>query len=103
MNNRTPNTTTRGGSFDSATVAAVWQKGQAVQGHDPNVYRKDRCGAWMQRSEHGKTTKYGWEIDHIEPVAQDGTDDLSNLQPLYWENNRHKGDSYPNWSCKVAA
>jgi hypothetical protein len=26
---------------------------------------------------------------------------LNNLQPLQWENNRHKGDNYPNWSCKI--
>lgn len=28
-------------------------------------------------------------------------DDLSNLQPLQWENNRHQGDNYPDWTCKV--
>ena len=55
----------------------------------------------MQRSKYGKTEQWGWEIDHVKPVSQGGTDDLSNLQPLYWENNRHKGDAYPNWECKV--
>ena len=42
--------------------------------------------------------KFGWEIDHIKPVSKGGTDNLSNLQPLYWENNRSKGDKL-DWKC----
>jgi hypothetical protein len=98
---RTPNTRTNGAAFDDATVEAVWRKGTSVAGHDANQYRKDRCGALMQRDQYGKTTQYGWEIDHSRPVSSGGSDDLSNLQPLHWENNRYKGDNYPNWSCKV--
>ena len=30
-------------------------------------------------------------------------DDLSNLQPLQWENNRYKGDDFPHWYCKIRA
>src|SRR5262249_40222310 len=99
---RNPNTTTRGGSFDEATIEAVWRKGTPEPAYAG--FRKDVCGASMQRSRYGDTSSnWGWEIDHIIPVAKGGTDDLSNLQPLQWANNRYKGDSYPNWSCKVAA
>lgn len=96
-------TTRYGGTFDAQTIEAVWRKGQVVSGYDPNIYRKDSCGAWMKRSEYGQTSGHGWEIDHIKPVAHGGGDELSNLQPLYWQNNRHKADNWPNWSCKVAA
>lgn len=96
-------TKTTGFTFDEATIQAVWNKGTAVNGYDAAKYRRDACGAWMQRDQYGQTAKYGWEIDHIKPVSQGGPDDLSNLQPLYWENNRHKSDSYPNWTCKVRA
>jgi hypothetical protein len=40
-----------------------------VPGYDPNQFRKDSCGAWMKRSDYGQTTGYGWEIDHVKPVA----------------------------------
>jgi hypothetical protein len=98
---RNRNTTTRGESFDAATIRAVWAKGQIVYGYDPATWRKDACGAWMKFDRHGSTSDYGWEIDHIKPVAAGGSDDLWNLQPLYWQNNRYKSDNYPKWSCAL--
>ena len=96
---RHPNTTTSGGGFDERTIEAVWQKGKPEPAYPS--FRKDACNASMQRTKYGKTEQWGWEIDHIKPVAKGGTDELSNLQPLQWENNRHKGDDYPNYSCKI--
>ena len=97
---RQPNTTTSGGSFDEAAIERVWQKGIAEPGHPS--FRKDICGATIYRGKYGKTEPLGWEIDHIQPVSKGGTDDISNLQPLQWENNRTKGDNSPNdWTCKV--
>ena len=92
-----------GGSFDHVTIGAVWNKGAVVPGYDPARLRKDQCGAWIARDEYGQTTNLGWEIDHVKPVVAGGPDDLWNLQPLHWENNRGKADEYPSWSCSCTA
>ena len=92
---RSHGSTAGGGSFDSATVELVWRKGR-LESNFPGIGR-DCCGALLRRSQYGMETPWGWEIDHIQPVARGGTDDLSNLQPLQRENNRLKGDMWP-WS-----
>ena len=104
MRNRTLNESL----FDKSTEQRVWEKATPVAGKDPNVYRKDKCGAWIKRDMYGQSTtglSMGWEIDHIKPKAKYGTDDLSNLQPLQWENNRNKADNYPATAsdCSVTA
>lgn len=80
-------------SFSPEKVQQVWEKGTILSGIDPNVWRKDHCGAWINRSAHnGKRENpvdYEWEIDHINP---NGGDDISNLRPLQWKNNATKGE-----------
>ena len=80
---RNASTRETGEPFDEATIEAVWQKGAPEPGF--LSFRRDVCGASMQRSKYGKSEQWGWEIDHVKPVSQGGTDDLSNLQPLYSE------------------
>ena len=74
-----------------------------VPGWNPFTHRKDACGAVIARTSYGALGDLGREVDHAMPVAEGGGDQLSNLQPLHWQNNRHKGDAWPNWTCAVSA
>lgn len=38
------------------------------------------------------TVNNGWEIDHLTPVSDDGSDAIGNLRPLHWRNNAAKKD-----------
>ena len=96
---RNRNTDIAGKQFASTTVEAVWNKGTSISGYDTKMWRRDKCGHTIKRSDYGNTkSEYGWEVDHVKPLAKNGSDDLSNLQPLYWETNRDKSDAYP-WQC----
>ena len=96
---RNRSTTGQGQSFSQDTINSVWNKGKIIPGFDPKSWRRDICGSNMKFTEYGNTSlQIGWEIDHIKPVSKGGTDELTNLQPLNWENNRRKGETDP-WNC----
>ena len=79
----------------------VWKKGKQVPPHDPSVWRKDVCGAWIKFEDYGTDTEHGWVQDHIRPKALGGSDQTSNLQPLHHKNNRAKSDTV--LKCVVTA
>jgi hypothetical protein len=94
---RLPGTTCAGQPFPPKIRTAVWEKAE----NDPGfiTFKKDCCGALIQKNKYGTQSEHGWDIDHIKPVSKGGTDEISNLQPLQWENNRYKGDKWPEWDC----
>lgn len=90
--------------FTPDIIERVWEKAEVVPGYNPDDIRKDICGAFIKKDMYGianTSLSMGWEIDHIKPRSIGGMDELSNLQPLQWENNKHKNDHYPSWTCKV--
>lgn len=92
----------RGFSEEQKQIA--WSKARIVPGRDPNIVRKDLCGAWIKWADYGDTSsEWGWEIDHIHPVARGGTNHPSNLQALHWQNNRAKGDSITGFTPAIWA
>ena len=91
-------------TFSNDEIQKVWNKAKIIKGEDESVYRKDYAGAWIKRDEYGNTdSTFGWEIDHRKPVAKGGSDDLTNLDPLQWNNNRTKSDEYPKWKTSKKA
>ena len=85
--------------YSEDIIQEVWNKATVVADNDPTVWRKDECGAWIQRSMHGdRSSQYGWEIDCI---STDESQDLANLRPLQWQNSIGKGDG--KIRCRVTA
>lgn len=35
---------------------------------------------------------WGWEVDHIKPISEGGTNELSNLRPLNISDNRGRNN-----------
>jgi len=99
---RLPNTDAAGKPFDATTIEAVWEKARVSAEYRP--LRVETFGSLIWKEAYGNTnSKLGWEIDHIKPVANGGGDELENLQPLQWENNRRKGDALINGEHKATS
>ncbi len=77
---------------DQQEINDVWAKGIIIPSYDPKVWRHDSKGNPIKKDEYGKTTKHGWEIDHMIPTSKGGPDTLENKQPLQWEENRRKAN-----------
>lgn len=88
---------------DPAIIQKVWEKASIVDGQDSNLLRKDYAGAWIKRGDYNKFSTYGWQIDHLMPQSQGGTNEIDNLVPLHWRNNKSKGDEYPRWHTEVSS
>ena len=81
-------------TYNSQNVKdVVWEKATKIEGKDPKLYRKDPYGDELYYYSYGKDTKKGWNIDHITPKQQGGSDDISNLQALRSHTNKSKGDT----------
>jgi len=84
-------------AFDEATIQQVWEKGRATNDREPSEWRKDECGAWMQRAAYGgQTSEYGWKIVNVTPGSENK---LANLRPFHLENdfNQNSGKAL----CRV--
>ena len=85
--------------MDEELIKELWNKGRVINGLNPDVYRKDACGALIMRDKFGMENPFGWVIDHIFPVNLGGDDHMDNLRPLHWRNNLNKDDDYPSYTA----
>lgn len=85
--------------YDETLVQKVWERARARQDRDPEEWRQDQCGAWMNRAHYGSAeSEYGWKIVNIVP---DGDDDLDNLQAFHRANGFDLANGRPK--CLVTA
>lgn len=98
--------------FSEEIKRAVWNKANSVDGLDPNMVRKDPCGALIVWDKYGASENdYGWEIDHIIPrallekldVPAVEIDAIQNLRAMHHKNNASKADNYPTYISVVTA
>ena len=77
---------------------AVWKKGKKIQDMDPNEFRKCNISNNIIRYSHygDNNSVYNWDIDHIIPKSKNGSNDISNLQPVSSSKNRSMGNSIKN-------
>ena len=70
-------------SLDEVRKLAAWNNTAGYPGRDPLEWRMDFYGNALRWSDHGdQSSPYGWQIDHIVPLAAGGQDIPSNLRAL---------------------
>ena len=81
-----------GKQYDTITINAVWEKANKEFGFF--FFKRDQFGTIIAKHDYGEKTQYGWEIIHIIPDSQGGTNEIDNLQPIHWKNASMKGEQY---------
>lgn len=80
-------------NWSDEELKQIWEKANPVPGYNKDMYRKDQCGAWIQRDKYGSASvgeshvSFKWQVDHIKPDSKGGEDVVSNARPLQWYNN----------------
>ena len=76
------------GDEASARRLYAWEQLDYVSGKEPKEWRQDAYGRAIYYPEYGKRdSDFGWEVDHIIPLAEGGEDIVANLRALHWQSN----------------
>lgn len=88
--------------FDKDIIQQIWDKSRILDGMNPNLFRKDPCGAIIARDQYGQSSSpFGWEVDHIFPLEKGGDDNMDNLRAMHVLNLKAKGTDYPVYESAV--
>ena len=93
--------------YSKQQIEEAWLRATIIEGNDPNVFRKDPCGAWIRHDCYGTETEYGWNIDHIIPKTlfdNNGYDKVAqNRRAMHWKNNASKSNDFPQYKSVVTS
>ena len=67
---------------------AAWNTASVLEESSDRIDCDGRVISW---AEYGKTTAYGWEIDHPTPPTFGGLDVCDNLRARHWLGSRSTG------------
>jgi hypothetical protein len=77
-----------GETEDERRKITAWNGARSLEDSSDRIDCDGRVICWK---EYGKTTAYGWEIDHATPTAVGGLDVCDNLRARHWLGNRSTG------------
>lgn len=85
--------------YSDDIVQRVREKARATSDRDVNEWRKDECGARIERAHYSSSTaEFGWKIQNVEPG---GLNELDNLRAFHRDNAFGRGTGKPH--CMVTA
>lgn len=73
----------------------AWDKARPVPGSSD--LRLDCDGRTIKWSEYGHMSTFGWEVDHVHPVALGGPNHATNYRARHWLGNRRAGGLLGAW------
>jgi 5-methylcytosine-specific restriction endonuclease McrA len=74
-------------------IEYAWENANTIKGKNQDSWRRDSEGNKIRKASYGTQGEYGWEVDHKNPKAKGGSENLRNIQALHWEENRKKSDN----------
>lgn len=90
-------------SIEEIKIVA-WRKARVIEGYDPDIFRKDACGAWIRKDMFRQPNNmYGWDVDLIFPKVLGGSTAECNLRALNCKNLESKGNDYPSYNAVLTA
>lgn len=90
--------------FTLEAIEKAWEKARMVDGFDPNMFRQDACGAWIQKDMFSQPgSMFGWGVDMILPLSMGGSPIEENIRALNYRNLMSKGNDYPSYKAVYTA